>query len=370
MWPAAEAQAPRPLSGLRVLDFSTFLPGPYCTQMLADLGADVIKVEPPGGDPARELDDGIYEVANRNKRGILINLKTPDGQERCRSLAESADVVVEGFRPGVARRLGVHYESMRQSNPGVVYCSISGFGQTGPNRDRPGHDLTFLAMSGALSFAAHWGEPPRRSGVPIADLAAASHAAIAILAALRTRDRTGAGTYLDVAIADSAMAFASPRGGADLRSGTGNGGVAYPANDVFRAGDGRSIAVSAVEQKFWERMRAVLVEAEPALTDTRFDTPEGRRVHGDLLRSALVTAFGTRPAAHWIEVLSAVDVAVEPILSLPEAADSAHARARGIVHVANRERHVLFPVIADGRPLGQFDRPAPQIGQHDDEIAV
>src|SRR4051812_753402 len=198
-----------PLIDIRVLDLSQLLPGPFCTQILADLGAAVVKVEPPDGDPARGMPSDLFATANRNKASVDLDLKAPADRNACLRLAAASDVVVEGFRPGVVERLGVGYEDVRARNPGVVYCSISGFGRTGPRRDRPGHDANYLAASGALAYSGHWSEVPRRSGLPIADLAASCYGAIAILAALHERARTGLGGHIDLAMADAAMAFAS-----------------------------------------------------------------------------------------------------------------------------------------------------------------
>jgi crotonobetainyl-CoA:carnitine CoA-transferase CaiB-like acyl-CoA transferase len=352
-----------PLADLRVLDFSTFLPGPYATQILADLGADVVKVEPPGGDDARRL-PGIHGAANRNKRGIVANLKEDRDRTACLRLAAEADVVVEGWRPGVAARLGVGYEDVRRVRPDVVYCSISGYGQTGPNRDKPGHDLNFLAASGGLAFSAHWGEPPRRSGVPVADLAGSTHAVIAILSALHERDRTGEGCHLDVAIVDATMAFASPRGGPSFAVHDEQRLGVYAVNDVYETRDGALVAVSAVEPKFWTRLRKVLSPYMPRLREPRFDDADGRREHGDELKSVLAEAFRQRDADEWVAVFRKADVPVERVLTLAEAARSPQAAARGVVASRGGEEQVVFPVLRDGRPMGRFDRRAPDLGEH------
>jgi crotonobetainyl-CoA:carnitine CoA-transferase CaiB-like acyl-CoA transferase len=372
-WPAPASWLvgggdPGPLAGLRVLDFSALLPGPYATQILADLGADVIKVEPPRGDEARRFPSQIHAVANRNKRGIVADLKDPRDRAACLRLASGADVVVEGYRPGVAARLGVSYEQVRAVRPDVVYCSISGYGQTGPNRDRAGHDLNFLAASGGLAFSAHWGEPPRRSGVPVADLAGSTHAAIAILSALRERDRTGEGCCLDVAIADATMAFASPRGGPSFVVRNEQRLGVYATNDVYPAADGALLAVVAVEEKFWDRLRRVLGERVPELHDARFDDEDGRRRHGDELMALLAGALRERDSDEWLELFTAHDVPVERVLTLEEAAHGPQATARGIVAEVDGEEQIVFPVLRDGRVLGRFRARAPRLGEHTDEV--
>jgi alpha-methylacyl-CoA racemase len=368
-WPAAPwADGTGPLADLRVLDFSVLLPGPFCTALLADLGADVIKIEAPGGDPARELGDGIHGVANRNKRSVAADLKTDEGRATCLRLAANADVVVEGFRPGVVDRLGVGYADIRRVNRSVVYCSVSGFGQHGPWRSRSGHDLTFLAASGALSFSSHWGEPPRRSGVPVADLAASTLATIAILASLRERDRTGQGCYLDAAIADAALAFISPRGGPDFALGADDQRSAYPTNDLFETADGELLAVSVVETKFWQRFRRTVLPYAPELGNARFDSPADRRRHGDELKAILVAMFAGRTAAQWLALFADVDVAVQPVRTVAEAAHAEQTATRHIVQCCQGVEQVVFPVLRDDRPLGRLRSPAPALGAHTDAV--
>ena len=354
------------LAGLRVLDLSNFLPGPFCTQMLADLGADVLKVEPPSGDPARHLPDGMYLVANRNKRSVTLDLKQADHQDALRRLAAEADVFVEGFRPGVAERLGAGYEALSRLAPGLVYCSVSGYGQQGPARDKGGHDLTFLAASGALSVSPQWGQAPHRSGVPIADLAASSYAAVAILTALRERDRTGQGCHLDVAIAESSLAFISPRCGPDF--GSDPTLAAYPSNDIFATADGRSLAVAAVEEKFWSALTRVLGRVDERVADARFGTPQGRRDHGDELSALLKSIFARQTLAEWLAVFQGVDVPVEPVLTAAEAARSPQVRQRGVVQSCEGEEQIVFPVLENGVPLGRFRARAPKPGQHTDQF--
>jgi crotonobetainyl-CoA:carnitine CoA-transferase CaiB-like acyl-CoA transferase len=356
------------LSHLRVLDFTTFLPGPYCTQILADLGADVIKVEAPQGDPARGYSSGMYEIGNRNKRGVVLDLKIASDQARACRLAAEADVVLEGFRPGVAARLGVGYEQLKAVRPDIVYCSISGFGQTGPWRDRPGHDLTYLAVSGALSFSPHWRGEPKRSGVPVADLAASSFAAIAVLAALSDRDRTGEGCWLDVSIADATMAFIAPRGGPGLRHRNEDRLGVYANNDLFQSADGQTLAVSAVEDKFWDRLRAGLLPYAEGLADPRFDTPGDRIRNGDALSDLLASAFLQKTASDWVALFEELDVPVERTLPLADAVRGPQARARGIVGECGGDEQVVFPVHRNGVVIGGYRSRPPSLGQHTAEV--
>lgn len=357
------AKASTPLAGVRVLDFTFLLPGPFCTQILADLGAEVIKVEPPWGDPSRQMVSEIFWAANRSKRSAAIDLKKEGGAEICRRLARRCDVAVEGFRPGVAVRLGVGPAELRAVNPSLVYLSLSGFGQNGPMRDRPGHDVNYLASSGALSYSGHWSEPPRRSGLPVADLAGAALGAIAILAALRRRDQTGEGCYIDLALRDAAMFFASVRGGRGLRLRNDTQAHLWPTNDMFETADaGCALALGVVEQRFWERFVAALVDVEPRLADPRFATESGRRAHGDELRRLLADLFRTRPAREWIDRLQSHDVPVDEVLTLEEAASSPQSAARNLLSYLNDDVYVNFPALFDGTPP-QVTTPPPPIGR-------
>lgn len=348
----------RPLAGLRVLDLSIFLPGPFSTQILGDLGADVLKIEPPTGDPGRDIGGDLFDAVNRSKRSQRLDLKDAEDRARCLELAVEADVFIEGFRPGVADRLGVGYDAIRAVNPRIIYCSISGFGQSGPQRDRPGHDLLYLAGSGALSIRGHWGEAPRRSGVPVADLAAASYATIAILAALRARDATGDGTRLDLAIQDAALAFTSVRGGSDLTHDPDDESHLYPANELFETSDGELVALAAVEDHFVDRLRTALADVEPALLDERFNATEGKRQHADDLHDLVAGAVGRLSAREVIARLEEHDVPGGRVQSLGKAADLAH--ERGLVKELDGQRHVVFPVLADGEPLGRSSSVAPR----------
>src|SRR3954471_16793022 len=189
-----------PLDGVRVVDFSMFVPGPFASSILADLGADVIKVEPPRGDPGRGYVPVQFETENRNKRAIAVDLKHADAASVVEKLVTRAEVVLEGFRPGVAKRLGIDYETLRAYNGRLVYCSISGYGQNGPWRERPGHDVNYVAAGGGLAFPGQWLKPPVRSSLPLADMSGGSFAAIAVLSALYKRNETGQGAYLDLSL--------------------------------------------------------------------------------------------------------------------------------------------------------------------------
>jgi crotonobetainyl-CoA:carnitine CoA-transferase CaiB-like acyl-CoA transferase len=364
----SESERSGALQDVRVLDLSLLFPGPYCAQMLGDLGADVISVEPPAGDYTRGMPSQGHPVVNRNKRGVVLDLKDDVAREACLRIAADVDVVIEGFRPGVVDRLGVGYEQVREVNPDVIYCSLSGFGQNGPLRMRPGHDMTYLCASGCLSFSGHWGEAPRRQGVPMGDASASAYAAIAILAALHERGRTGAGAYLDVAIADTAMAFATLRGGPRLDLRPEDGLHLYPNNDLYAAADGRQLSIAAIEEHFWRGTREALAPFEPRLLDARFDDDAGRRADGDELKRLLDEVIALKPAAEWVELLAAHDVPAQEVLTLAEAVETPQVRARGLIKELGGQRHVRFPVLRDGEPMGDVMRIAPRLGEHTRDV--
>jgi crotonobetainyl-CoA:carnitine CoA-transferase CaiB-like acyl-CoA transferase len=356
------------LEDIRVLDLSLLFPGPYCAQMLGDLGADVISVEPPAGDYTRGMPSEGHPMVNRNKRGVALDLKDEVARAACLRIAAGVDVVIEGFRPGVVDRLGVGYEQVREVNPAVVYCSISGFGQNGPLRLRPGHDMTYLGASGCLSFSGHWSEPPRRQGVPMGDASASAYAAIAILAALHERDRTGSGAHLDVAITDTSMAFATLRGGPRLDLRPEDQLHLYPNNDLYAAADGRQLSIAAIEEHFWENARRALGAFEPRLLDARFDDDAGRRAHGDELKRLLDDVIARKPAAEWMQLLAAHDVPAQEVLTLAEAVETPQVAARGLIREIGGQRHVRFPVLRDGEPMGDVVRVAPRLGEHTRDV--
>jgi crotonobetainyl-CoA:carnitine CoA-transferase CaiB-like acyl-CoA transferase len=357
------------LSGVRVLDFTALLPGPFATVLLADLGADVIKVEPPTGDFARHMPVEMFRVANRNKRSIIVDLKQAQGRAVIARLAKRADVAIEGFRPGVVDRLGVGPKQLREINPALVYCSISGYGQTGPWRDVPGHDFNYLAASGALNFLGHWSDKrPHRSGLPVADLAGASYAVIGILAALYRRKTTGLGTTLDLSLTESAMSFMSVRRGLD-NDAPGRWHL-YPTNDLFDTADGRRLSFGIVEEHFWKAFVNAVGPMEPRLLDPRFANEAGRRKLGDELAKIISELLLSKSAREWLALFGATDVPAQLVHTPREAADSVQAKERGLVQEMEGERHLPFPLLADQKPAGVLSALAPQLGAHTQDILV
>lgn len=359
--PSALNPAAALLAGVKVIDFAPLLPGPFGTVILADLGADVIKIEPTQGDFARKMPLDIFRMANRNKRGLALDLKNPRSAEVVERLTRWADVAVEGFRPGVAERIGIGPKRLRAIRPELVYCSVSGFGQTGPWRDRPGHEIIYLATGGGLNFLGNFDDTaPRRSGLPVADLTGSTFAAISILAALLRARQTGEGATLDVSLSEAVMALAQTRRGLD----TDDQGRSWlwPTNDVFETADGRSVVIGVIEPHFWTALVAAMVELEPAIADARFDDEPSRRRHGQDLFALLKRGFRRKPAAEWLAVFEALDVPGALVENPREASTNAQASARGLVRELDGERHLPFPLMVDEAPAGRLDRIAPAIG--------
>lgn len=376
------------LDGVRVLDLSRLLPGPFLTMVLADLGADVVKVEEPGmGDYMRDFPprgegmSGRYLTVNRNKRSVAMDLKDDLERERFLRMAARTDVVVESFRPGVMDRLGVGYEALRERNPGIVLCSISGYGQTGPYRDRAGHDINYLALAGVLAMSgAAPDRPPGMAGVQIADMAGgAMWGAIGILAALIERDRTGTGTHLDISMTEGALALLASEFGILAAEpevptrGTGllNGGAARYG--VYRTRDGKYLSVGALEPQFLARLVAAtgleLPNGPVAAAADAAGAAEAAEAAGEHeFRRQLTRIIASKTRDEWVRVLADYDCCCEPVLELDEVTE----------HPLHRQRGLFFEIGDSGlpgslqvrTPLGMpaARRPAPALGQHNDEV--
>jgi crotonobetainyl-CoA:carnitine CoA-transferase CaiB-like acyl-CoA transferase len=365
-----------PLAGLRVLDLTRLLPGPVCTLYLADLGADVIKIEDlAAGDYARGLgarpgtESAFYRAVNRNKRSAAIDLKKPEGVAAFLALAQRADAIVESFRPGVVESLGIDYAAVAAGNPRVVYASISGYGQDGPRASAAGHDINYLGYAGVLDQTGTRGGPPALCNLQIADLlGGAASAAIALLAALVGAQRGGQGRYIDVAMADASLAHnifalhALTQWGRTLPRGRDllTGGV--PCYGVYGTQDGRWLAVGALEDKFWQALCTAL--DRPDLAPLAFASgTEGERVRRDL-----EAIFAAAPLAHWVERLASVDCCVTPVLTLDEALADAQFAARGMV-VRRPDGTVQYapPFKLSGHDFA-VAREAPAQGEHTAQV--
>lgn len=369
-----------PLAGVRVLDLTRLLPGAVCTLHLADLGADVVKIEDLGaGDYARSLAlpagaapgtvSAFYRIVNRNKRSLALDLKPAGGREALLRLAGKADAMVEGFRPGVADRLGVGYQAVNGLNPRIVYCAISGYGQTGPYRERAGHDVNYLGYAGVLDQTGTAGGPPALSNLQIADLlGGAVDAAMAILAALFDAWRCGRGRHIDIAMADGALAhniFAlhalETRGGVAPRGGDLlTGGV--PCYGVYATQDRRYLAVGALEERFWSKLCEVL--ERPDLAAKRLATGSD----GKAVQRELAAIFASRAQAEWVERFASADCCVTPVLSVDEALANEQFRARDMIAIApDGGRQYASPFKLSDHDFA-IRREAPAQGQHTHEV--
>ena len=354
----------QPLAGVKVVDFSMFVPGPFCTAMLADLGAEVIKVESLAGDPSRGYIPVQFRTENRNKRSIALNLKHPLAREVVDRLARHADIVIEGFRPGVAQRLGIDFETLRKANPKLVYCAISGYGQTGPWRERPGHDVNYVAAAGALAFPGQWLKKPSRSSLAIADMAGGSFAAVAVLAALHEREKAGKGAQIDLSLFEAAFFWAAMRHSLD--KDVDPRAHIFPVNDIFETRDGKRLTLGILEEHFWKNFVAFV----PALAGEEFDSDAKRRANGDRLSALIEQAMKQKTAAEWLKLCDEHDVPVDPVLTPGEAAELEQIVARGDVAEAGGEKFALFPVFANGRRGGSLRRGVPKLGEHTREVLV
>ena len=340
------------LEGLTVIDLSVFLPGPYLTMALADHGARVIKVEPPGGDPGRHIGvaDGpstvFFRNVNRGKESVVIDLKSAEGRARLLKLCETADVFVESFRPGVMQRLGVDYAAVSAANPRIVYCSISAFGQDGPYRERPAHDLATMALAGALSVTLGRDRAPAIPGVAVADIVSSLQALSGVLMALYRREKTGRGDYLDVAMHHAALAALPNVIGLamarlpqpDPKGERSTGGSAF--YQIYETADGRHLVLGAQEMKFVHSLLGRLGRPDLAPLCERGPGP-----HQQPVIAFLAGVFRAQPLAHWRAWFEGMDVSFAPVNTLREALDDAHVRARGLILTDDRGREHIAPVV-------------------------
>jgi crotonobetainyl-CoA:carnitine CoA-transferase CaiB-like acyl-CoA transferase len=369
-------------SGLRFLDLSRLLPGPYCSLLFGDLGAEVIKVEEPGrGDYARrtlphwgDSDVGAYFLLlNRNKKSVSIDLKSEGGKTVFRRLVRTADVLLESFRPGVMDRLGLGWEALRAENPRLVYCAISGYGQDGPYRNLVGHDVNYMGYAGALSVTGERDGAPLTSGVQVADLGGgALMAAFAIGAALNHRHASGQGQFVDVSMTDGVVSWLIPHLAAYFATGRVperarerlNGG--WPCYGVYETADGGHVTLGALEPQFWANFCRLV---------GRDDLRPLQHVEGldrDRVAADLRELFRTRTRAEWVELLQQADVCAGPVLTLDEVVRDPQLVQRGLFTEVEHPklgpvRQVAFPVQMSGTPA-RVTSPPPELGEHTDEV--
>ncbi len=372
------------LAGMRVLDVSQVMAGPFCCMMLGDMGADVIKVEPPqGGDQTRRAmgfklkgDDSLgFLNMNRNKRSITIDLKSDEGREIFYALARTADVIVENYRPGTMKKLGIDYDTISKINPGIIYASISGFGQSGPWADRPGFDLIAQAATGVMSITGHPGGPPAKSGVPVTDIGCSLFALYAILTAYIGRQKSGEGQHIDASLYDAGIAFAVwdiceywGTGNVPERIGTANR-MAAPYQAV-EASDGYFV-FGANNDRLYQRLCEVI--ARPDLLDNPdYATNALRMANREALIGELEKSFTKWTREECVDKLLAVGIPAGPINNYAEALENEHARERDVVMkidhpVEGEVNSIGFPVRLSGTPQ-QVRRPPPLLGEHTAEI--
>jgi crotonobetainyl-CoA:carnitine CoA-transferase CaiB-like acyl-CoA transferase len=331
-----------PLSQLRVLDFTQFLSGPYATQILGDLGADVIKVESAEGDMTRRLppyfvgaQSAYYLSVNRSKRSLAIDLKSESGRTLARDLAAACDVVVENFRPGVLKKLGLSYADIAAKKPGIIWCCITGFGQDGPYRDRPAYDMIVQAMSGGMSMTGEKDGPPVRSGIPLGDISAGMYGVIGILAALAEKQQTSKGKLIDVSMLDCQVAMLSYQAAYYLASGDvpdrqGRGHDSIPTYRSFTCGDGMDVAITANTERMWINLCAALGQPDLA-HDERFAINERRYANRAALWSILELAFCAKPAAEWVDALLDAEVPAAVVNTLDRSLNDAQVLHRNMV---------------------------------------
>ncbi|MCL4821975.1 MAG: CoA transferase [Vicinamibacteria bacterium] len=375
------------LTGVRVLDLTNVLSGPFCTLHLALLGAEVIKVEnPKGGDLARVLGNvpaynkklmgTSFLAQNANKKSLTLNLKTDDGRAVFRRLVETADVVVENFRPGVMDRLGLGWEALRALNPKLVYCAISGFGQTGPDADKPAYDQIIQGLSGEMDVNGDERLHPLRAGFPVCDTVGGLNAAFAVMAALFHRERSGEGQFIDVALLDSIlplMGWVAANlliGGADPVP-MGNDNFTAAPSGSFATQDG-FINIAANKQEQWEAVADVLGVPE-LKADPRFQERDARKKNRHALTPLLEEKLKTRDTAHWVEALNARDVPSGEILSLRQALSQPQLEHRRTLREVRVDEEIgairVFGLSARmGATPGEITAPPPKLGAHTDEV--
>ncbi|WP_426362337.1 CaiB/BaiF CoA transferase family protein [Streptomyces sp. E-08] len=351
------------LTGKRVLDLSRLLPGPYATSMLADLGADVIKVEDPaGGDPLR-VAPPLFEALNRNKRSVALDLRTGGGRDAFLRLVRTADAVVESFRPGTLDRLGLGFDTLHETNPRLVLCSLSGYGQTGPYATKPGHELNFLGLSGFFAVPGRLDGSIVRPGVRIGDLVGALHAALALTAALAG---DGEGQHIDVSLTESITAwcslFALPLLGFDDPLAAG---LVQGDNDVFATADGRLLSLATFEDKFWHRVRTELAVDFPELDTPAYDRRTDRTAAKEQVYTLLANVFAARDHDWWHQRLTEIDAPWAPVLTRPaDLLTDPHVTARNLFDTQEGGTpQARFPVLF-GAGHTTFRHPAPALGEH------
>jgi crotonobetainyl-CoA:carnitine CoA-transferase CaiB-like acyl-CoA transferase len=365
-----------PLDGIRVLDFTAAMAGPRCSMLLGDFGADVIKIEPPEGDHARRWGvhrygpdgqfSGLFIALNRNKRSLVLDLKTEAGQAAAAALTATADVIIENYRPGIADRLGIGYASVSARNPGVVYCSISGFGQNGPLRERPGLDMLMQAYAGHMSVTGEVGRPSVRNGPSPIDLLAGTSAAFGILLALRERDKTGRGQYLETSLYEAAIEMvahfiADYTGSGQVPPKSGRYFAFASPYGIFDAAD-REFYLGASHQRSFEALCAV-IGREDLISDSRFGSNADRITNRDALHEELFPIFRSRGAAEWVTLLDGAGIPASLVENLAEVTRQEQVAARDLLLPTGIDNVDMVGIaLKMGLTPGTVRRPPPRLG--------
>ena len=377
-----------PLSGVRILDLTQALAGPFGSRILGDLGAEVIKIEQPGiGDSSRrfppyflEGESAYYLGMNRNKKGLTLNLKSEKGKIIFKQLTQASDVVFENFRPGVMDKLGLGYKALVEVNPRIIYCAISGFGNVGPMKDRPAFDGMIQALGGAMSVTGVKGGPPMLMGYPIGDVGGGLYAVEGILAALYARERTGRGQEVSVSLLDVQIALQSHIGQLFLASGNlpepiGSSHETNVPIGAFQTKDGAYVQISCPIQQFYENLAQVISRingSEGLPEDSRFETPQLRLEHKRDLEDIIAKAFLTKTAAEWIKVLEEAQVPCGKVNNFAEALSHPQVLLRNMVVETRHPKSGTYKMAGNPIKMTQAENevfnPAPMLGQHDEEI--
>lgn len=373
----------KPLQGLKVLDLTRILSGPYCTMMLGDMGAEVTKVEAyPHGDDSRENQpfvngESMYFVSlNRNKRSIVLNLKTDEGREVFYKLAKESDVIVENFKPGTTQKLKIDYDIIKEMNPNVIYCSISGFGQTGPYASRPAYDSVVQAMSGIWSVTGHPGEIPTRVGTSVGDIFGGIFGCNAVLGALHHKDVTGEGQYIDISMLDCLVAVVEGQiaryyGTDKVPVPVGNRHATATPFDLFESLDGYFVIAVQKNTMFEKLCKAV--GDEGLFTDERFTSNANRCDNEPALKEILTGYFKQKTTAEWIDILVEAGVACGPVNTIKDVVNDAQIQARNMMtevvgHPKIETIHYPSSPLNFSKTPCSIERPAPVLGQHTEEI--
>ncbi len=371
----------QPLAGMKVIDVTSVMAGPYCTMLLGDLGAEVVKIEPPSGDMIRKSppfirgESSYYLYTNRNKKGITLDLKAREGRQVLLELVRDADIFIENYKPRTKNRLRIDYPTLKKVNPRIIYCSISGFGQTGPWSQRPGFDQIAQGMSGLMSITGFPGGEPTRVGVAIGDTVASLFATHGILAALIERERSGMGQYLETSLLESLIAVLGFQAAKYFGSGErplpqGNDHASFAPYGTYKTSEGY-VNIAAGNEKMWEKLCSVL-KLEKLLDDKRFETMQDRVSNKDILRNYIEEKLIQKPADEWVHILNEEGIPCGPISRIDEVFNDEHVLQRNMLlevehPSAGTIKSIGFPVKLQRTPC-KIRLPPPYLGQHTKQV--